>query len=165
MRTILYAVAGALLAVGCGPSSATRVEENALGWVDRSVFANDAQGAFQAAYDTCTIAPEFVEMIKGVQDDVEYLVFFGSWCGDSKREVPRFLKIADMAGIPGARIRFYGLDRTKKSADGVASQYLIERIPTFILLKAGVEVGRITEVPKASMEADLLMILVEASRR
>jgi len=165
MRTHLHIIAAMLVLVGCGPSSATRVEENALGWVDRTVLANDAHRAYQAVYDTCTIAPEFVEMISQVKGDVEYLVFFGTWCGDSRRHVPRFLKIADETGIPASRIRLYGLDRTKKSADGLTERYAIERVPTFILLKGGTEVGRITELPTTSMEADLLTLLVEASRR
>jgi thiol-disulfide isomerase/thioredoxin len=84
------------------------------------------------------------------------------WCGDSKRELPRFLKIADEAGFPPARITLYSLDRTKKSPDGMTARYGIEYVPTFIVLKDGAEVGRITESPKVSVEADLLTILAAA---
>lgn len=44
------------------------------------------------------------------------IVFFGSLCGDSKRQVPAFLKISDAVGIPSGRIRFYGLDRARQAA-------------------------------------------------
>ena len=67
-------------------------------------------------------------------------MFLGAWCSDSRREVPRFLKIADLAGMDATRIKLYGLDRTKKSSDGLTDRYGIERVPTFIFLRGDKEV-------------------------
>ena len=43
-------------------------------------------------------------MIRQANSGVRVLVFLGTWCGDSKREVPRFLRIVDAAGISMDRI-------------------------------------------------------------
>ncbi|MEK7671115.1 MAG: thioredoxin family protein, partial [Bacteroidota bacterium] len=93
------------------------------------------------------------------------VVVLGTWCSDSKREVPRFLKIVDLSLIPPAQIQFYGVDRTKKSSDGVTDRYKIERVATFIFLKRGEEVGRIVESPKNSLEEDMLAILADAQSK
>jgi thiol-disulfide isomerase/thioredoxin len=100
-----------------------------------------------------------------VRDDAEFIVFLGTWCSDSKKEVPRFLKVVDRCGVPAERVKLYGLDRSKKSPDGLAETYGITKVPTFIVLKHGREVGRITELPQTTLEADLLTILASAREK
>jgi hypothetical protein len=56
-------------------------------------------------------------------------------------------------------VTLYGVDRKKKSPGGTEAQYHIERVPTFIFLKHGEEIGRIVENPQASLEGDMLSIL------
>jgi thiol-disulfide isomerase/thioredoxin len=161
----MMAAIAMLAAAGCGGGSTamkkipTPETPMALGVVQRNVLSGPQFREFAVTYDTVQPADEFVQMIKQVKNDVEVLVFFGTWCGDSKREVPRFLKVADGAGIGNEKITLYGLDRTKKSPDGLTAQYGIERVPTFVFLKGGKEIGRITEYPKQSIEADMLFIL------
>ncbi len=167
MRTV--AVFAVLALAGCGGTSTTTREDTtsappmALGIVQRSVLSEPQFREFAVTYDTVRPGDEFVRMITQVKDDVDVLVFFGTWCGDSKREVPRFLKVADQAGIGPERITLYGLDRSKKSPDGLSKQHGIERVPTFIFLKKGKEIGRITESPNQSIEADMLFILAGSS--
>ncbi len=151
--------------LGCSSAGSSRSDNGQpmeLGWVQRGTLLAPKYQPFTARFDTVTAASEFVQLIKTVQQDVEVLVFFGTWCGDSKREVPHFFKIADEAGIDSARIRLYGLDRSKKSPDGFSASYGIERVPTFIFLKHGNEIGRITEKPQLSLEGDMLTILASA---
>lgn len=162
IRSVLCAVTPvlALLLASCaGPSKTTTPEAMVLGSVDRTFMAKPEYRAFADTYDTCTVSPDVVELIRMAEGDAEFLVFFGSWCGDSKREVPKFLKIADMAGIPAARMHLIGIDRAKKSPDGAAAPWAIERVPTFIVLRNGKETGRIVEHPVGTLEGDLLNIL------
>lgn len=130
-----------------------------LGWVDRTALNNPSYPEFNAVYDTTHIGQNYVEMIRAFQGGTDFTVFFGFWCPDSKREVPRFLKVADLAGIPPGRIKLYSLDRSKKSSDGLTQEFKIERVPTFIVLRNGKEIGRITEFPATTIEGDLLTIL------
>lgn len=45
--------------------------------------------------------PAIVEQLKQFDwKDYSVTVFLGTWCGDSRREVPRFIKTLDAAGFP-----------------------------------------------------------------
>ena len=166
MNKLLIAVAAttALLS-GCAGSSVTRQEVIERGWVNRSVLDKPEHQEFKTTYDSVRIGEDYVDMIARADSGVDVIVFFGTWCPDSRREVPRFLKVADMARMPPERIRLYGLDRSKKSTDGLTEQYGIERVPTFIFLKGGEEIGRITEFPATTIEGDMLSILARANTR
>lgn len=152
----------AVMLAGCANQASQRDGQADLGWIDRSVLEKPEHHQFKEAYDTVQVESRFVEMIKQVDDGVSTIVFLGTWCSDSRREVPRFLKTVDLAGIPPESIRLYALDRSKKSADGFTDKYQIERVPTFIFLKNGEEVGRIVETPRTSIEGDMLMIMGKA---
>lgn len=155
----------AALFSGCA-SALPRAEEPAeRGWVSLSLFREPLYEAFQAGYDTARVTEEFIPLLRSAKEGVTVTVFFGGWCSDSKREVPRFLKVAHAAGMADSTIRLYALDRTKKSADGLTEKFGIEKVPTFIVFKREKEVGRITESPTTSMEADLLTIFAGAGVR
>lgn len=167
MNTFLYCFAAVLLLAGCSGTKDVQKanassEPMALGWIQRNDFMTSAYPQFLDVYDSVHIGEPFIEMIRQVHGDVEIVVVLGTWCSDSKQQVPRFLKIADLAGIPAAQIRFYGVDRTKKSRDSVTDRYRIEFVPTFIFLKQENEIGRIIEAPRTSLEEDMLAILVAA---
>ena len=149
----------ALVLSGCAGQREAQTER---GWIDRAVLEKQEHLQFKARYDTVQVEQRFVQMIRNVYAGVSTIVFLGTWCSDSQREVPRFLKAADESGIPPESIKLYALDRTKKSDDGLTEQYRIERVPTFIFLKNGEEIGRIIEVPQVNVEADMVMILAKA---
>ncbi len=144
---------------GCSGSSSTRGDGIARGWIDRSTLLGGSYPDFDASFDTTHVETELAALIGAARGDVNVLVVLGTWCPDSRREVPKFLKIADRAGIPPDRIRLYAVDRSKTSPDGVTAQYRIERVPTFIFQRGGKEVGRIVEQPRGTMEAEMLAIL------
>ena len=102
-------------------------------------------------------------MIRSLSAGVDVLVFYGPWCSDSRRHVPVFLRIAEKAGIPDEQVRYYALDRSKKSGDGLTDQYAVEKVPTFIFLKRGKEIGRVVESPRTTLEGDIVAILVAAA--
>ena len=78
------------------------------------------------------------------------LSFLGHGAETASCKCPGFLKVADAAGIPEQRIILYGLDRSKITSDGLAEKYQIRLVPTFICLKEGGEIGRITETPPSA---------------
>ncbi len=166
-RAIVTAAVIALSAcwLGCagsgGTSTAGASAPMLLGWFNRSALNGAGYEAFPTTYDTVQITPGMVDLIRQVSIGVDTRVYLGTWCSDSKREVPRFLKIADQAGIPPARITLCGVDRSMKCADSSAQREKIERVPTFIFLKDGKEIGRIIEKPATTMEGDMLSILAK----
>lgn len=87
-------------------------------------------------------------------------IVLGTWCGDSKYQVPNFLKIADALHMSDKDITFIAVDGSKHAENGLIDQLKIERVPTFIFTdKKGTEIGRITESPKESLEKDMLKII------
>jgi thiol-disulfide isomerase/thioredoxin len=165
MKQVLVLLAALSMIQCSGGKELQQHETMALGWIERHDFMTPAYPKFGQTLDTIHVDERFIELIKELHAGFDFVVVLGTWCSDSKREVPRFLKIADLAAIPPGRVTFYGVDRTKQSADGVTEKYHIERVPTFIVLKDGKEVGRIVEAPANTLEEDMLVILAEAQNK
>jgi thiol-disulfide isomerase/thioredoxin len=91
--------------------------------------------------------------------DISIKIVLGTWCPDSRREVPRFMKIIDLWGFPSEKLIFVGVDNSKIAPVGGYDTLAIERVPTFIFLQNKVETGRIIENPVTSLEQDMLNIL------
>lgn len=115
-------------------------------------------------YDGYAPNPHVLEALRDA--DVEattFTIFFGTWCGDSRREVPRLLKLFDILGLPAERVELIALDRTtealKQSPDHEERGREIYRVPTLIVERDGKEVSRLVEHPVLSLERDLLSIL------
>ncbi len=82
----------------------------------------------------------------------------GTWCSDSRREVPRFKKILDLLNYPAEKVKIFAVNRDKKIEKEDISGLRIEFVPTFIFYSDGKETGRIVETPYKSLEADMLKI-------
>lgn len=91
--------------------------------------------------------------------DLTIKIVLGTWCPDSRREVPRFMKILDLWQFPADKVTFVGVDEAKQAPVGDYASLNIERVPTFIIYKNNSEAGRIIEVPKTSLEQDMVNIL------
>lgn len=107
-----------------------------------------------------------MEVIRSRAQELQVLIFLGTWCPDSVREVPRFLQIMQQAGIPEERLTLIGLDYTKVDAEGRTEQWGVEYVPTIILLdQQGQELGRIVERPSETetLEGDINAMLTRAS--
>ncbi len=120
---------------------------------------------FKASYDAnysnykvdSTVINELNKLMKGKK----VTIVLGTWCGDSKYQVPNFLKIMDAAKINNESLKFIGVDGMKKAENGLIDSLNITRVPTFIFTdKKGKEVARITERPTETLEKDMLKLLV-----
>ena len=79
---------------------------------------------------------------------VSYIVFGGTWCDDTRYVLPKFFMLQEKAGIPDSRISFYGVDREKKTLGNLAAALNITNVPTIIVMKNGLEIGRVVEYGK-----------------
>jgi len=70
-----------------------------------------------------------------------------------------FYKLMDKVEYDSSKITVYCVDRDKKTEKGETDNLNITLVPTFIIYRDGMEIGRIIETPKVSLEADLLEIL------
>lgn len=113
--------------------------------------------AFAKGYSTYQPSKEAQQVANNIAEDVSIKVFFGSWCHDSIREVPRFLKTFDHSN---ASIELIGLDTKKEEPLGLKNGLNIKFTPTIIVFKNGSEVGRIIERPKKSLANDIQSFLL-----
>lgn len=110
-------------------------------------------------YETDTVSAKlFVDKVK----DFSVTIIMATWCSDSRREVPRFLRIMDESKfISSANLKIICVDRNKKGIGNEADGLNIELVPTFIISQKGKEIGRIIESPKLTLEKDLLGMISE----
>src|SRR5450756_704998 len=160
-----YCVAFLIIA-GCGGEGSYRntVEsqgtEIVVGKFTRSLLESDSSFSwYRRNYDAFTPDSASIAYLSNAAHNVHFIVIGGTWCGDTKRELPQFFKTVSLSDIPESNIELYGVDRSKKSNDGLTAQYGFTRVPTFILYSDGKEIGRIVESTKHGMKFDLAGLL------
>ena len=108
-------------------------------------------------------AATMIELKKLVKKE-KIKIVFGTWCGDSKVNVPNFFKVLDNLKFKEKNVEIIAVDGAKKAENGIIDGLNIERVPTFIVFdKKGKELGRIVEHPKTTLEGDLLEIYKKKS--
>jgi len=94
--------------------------------------------------------------------DKTFEIFLGTWCGDSKREVPRMLKILSYAGVKPEQVKLIMVDSHdslyKQSPAHEEKGKDIHRVPDLLVYSHDGEMNRIVEHPVVSLENDLLLI-------
>lgn len=114
---------------------------------------------FKTEYDAYQPNMDVIKQLKPFADKYKITVIMGTWCSDSRREIPRFLKIMDYAGYSPNSLKIICIDTKKKASEMDLSIYNIEKIPTIIISDYTKELGRIIEAPAKTLETDLLNIL------
>lgn len=105
--------------------------------------------------------------MKQLQDPmkgIETILFLGTWCSDSRSEVPKFLKIHEQLSGESAPAPIYAVDRDMNDPGNNGSEFNIEFVPTIIVLRDGREAGRIVEFPELTMEEELLAIVTKSTQ-
>lgn len=114
---------------------------------------------YESEYNNYEFSASTLDSIKQKIDDISVLIVMGTWCSDSRREVPRFLRILDELKFNNELLTINYVDRKKESPEGNISSLDIKFVPTFIFYKGGKEIGRIIETPKITLESDFKNIL------
>jgi thiol-disulfide isomerase/thioredoxin len=120
----------------------------------------DFSNSYKEQYTPYKLDDEAFSLLKESYHGIKCTIVLGAWCGDSKEQVPHFLKIIDLLGIPYDEMTLIAVDRNKEAPEmKVKDQYQIDKVPTFIFYRDDTEIGRIIETPKESLEKDLIEIL------
>lgn len=114
---------------------------------------------FSEGYNLYKPDSTVIQALSDKGDKLTFIVFGGTWCGDTKRELPRFYKITDQANIKREKITLYFLNHDKKSPEKLEKKHKIQSIPTFIIFVNGKVAGRIVESPHNTLEKDLLEMI------
>ncbi len=132
-----------------------------VGITDKSAFELSNFSEWYNDEYNCYEPDGFIlEQIKNLSDSITIQIFMGTWCSDSRREVPRFLKIMDISKFNQNRLQIINVDRKKISPTHEERNKNIKFVPTFAINKNGNEIGRIVEFPIITLESDLLNILL-----
>ena len=138
--------------------------KNLLGKATEASLQKDPYNIwFNKNYADYTIDTLTAEQLKPNVSGKNFKIFMGTWCGDSKREVPRMYKILKYCGVPSSRIELIMVsnrDSTYKQSPQHEERGMnIHRVPDFIVYDNKIEMGRIVESPVVSLEKDLLSII------
>ena len=134
----------------CGPFQIEAIEKDSLysPW-------------FQANYDAAIFPsppPKWVKKFRNTSVEI----YMGTWCGDSKKWVPQFVKLWDSYGLDRSKLSFTALydtdEKYKQGPNGEEKGKRIHRVPTFIFNRDGKEYARIVESPRNDLETDLQQI-------
>lgn len=92
--------------------------------------------------------------------DAELRIYLGTWCSDSKRELSRFWRALDDVADPDiAGLSYIGVDRSKTAPAEHVEGVELRFVPTFVVRRDGIELGRVVEEAPSGIENDLLALL------
>ena len=131
-----------------------------LGICDRTAFADtNFSWWFDSEYQNYEFSSTTLDSIKCKLENITITIVMGTWCSDSRREVPRFLRLLDSIPLKEEKISLICVDRKKESPEGNVADLEIKFVPTFIIFRNNKEIGRIIETPYKSLEQDLKEII------
>lgn len=144
----------------------TKGMELLLGEIKKTdLTKNSFSSWFNKNYEDYLFNKSVTKNLKDSLNQYEIKVFLGTWCGDSRREVPRFYKILDALKFPEKQLQVIAVNRTvdayKQSPNHEEKGLNIHRVPTFIFYKNGKEVNRIIEFPVETFERDIHKIIID----
>lgn len=138
-------------------------EEILFGYCDRDAFENELFNTwFTEEYESYKLDEKALTEIDFKNNSQpEITIVMGTWCSDSRREVPRFYKIMEKLEYDFDNLTLITVNRQKKAGDIEIDNLNVELVPTLIFYENGVEKGRIIESPVKSLEKDMVEILSE----
>ncbi len=131
-----------------------------LGYCSRQAFQDTSfSWWFNSVYDMYEVDSASIELLKDKLNNISITIVMGTWCSDSRREVPKLFKILDQIKFPSDKIKIITVGRDRKGIGSETDKLDIELVPTIIFYRNGSEIGRIVESPKISLEKDMIKIL------
>jgi tetratricopeptide (TPR) repeat protein len=176
-KSLLSLVILGSLLVGCSPKNvpqtATIINQEAL---DRdgyqmligvcskaSMLREPYKNWYEPTYNAYQLDTLLLQKVKPNPETDTYTIFMATWCGDSQKEVPRFLKMLRHLNVPQANYKIVMVDNQydcyKQSPTHEERGQNIFRVPTFIINRNGNEIGRIVEHPVENFEKDFTKII------
>ena len=115
--------------------------------------------SFRNEYAAYIPNPEIANQVSSLLDGISMTIVLGTWCSDSREQVPRFMKVLNVAGNDAPVPLLICVDSDKKAGDVSLEGMNITKVPTFIIFHNKRELGRIIETPQTTIEQDLYLIL------
>ena len=114
---------------------------------------------FNKEYESFSIDPKWSKSLQNYLDGLEIKVFMGTWCEDSRREIPHFFSLLQSLDFDQKKLEMYAMTVEKTTPENYEFGLEIYNIPTIIFLKNGYEINRFVEFPVNSLESDISKII------
>lgn len=118
---------------------------------------------YENSYKKFELSDEKTKWAKNLKG-AQVTIYMGTWCGDSKNYVPKFVHAWTKAGLSRDQLKFVGLygssqfGKYKQGPNAEEEGRMIHRVPTFIFEREDKEFARIVEEPVNDLETDLAQI-------
>ena len=151
--------------IGCNTSSKknsldSEEYEDIIGFFDREELDFEPHSEwFKKNYSDYDLDITTVNKLEPLLKEIDIKIFMGTWCSDSRKEIPVFFKIMDKLNIGNDKIEMIGMTLEKTTPDSLELNQNIINVPTFIFKRDGKEINRIVEFPIETIEKDILEIL------
>jgi cyclophilin family peptidyl-prolyl cis-trans isomerase len=119
-------------------------------------------------YRAAQPSPDVVDRLATAAGDYRIVTVLGTWCHDSRREVPRLVRVLDEIDAPVFSHELIGVDRTRRIDDvelahGAGVERTVERVATIVVFDGdGMELGRVVETAERPIEELLLEFIAPA---
>jgi hypothetical protein len=100
---------------------------------------------------------DIVDSLKAFKD-FSLVVVLGTWCSDTKEQLPKLIKVLQQMNYPLKSIQLIAVGRDKKVPRQFRN-YTVQNVPTIFVLRQNNVIGKVVETPIKSMEEDVLEIL------
>ena len=114
---------------------------------------------FKNNYDSYDLDTKTFDYNFSNLDKFQIEIYMNTKCHDSKREVPRLIKILNTLNFSEDNLKIVLLNSKKQSSDGYEKGKNITNTPTIIFLSESIEKNRIVEFPYENLEKDILNII------
>ena len=139
---------------------ATSGEMILLGEINHAnLVSSSLTGWFVKGYHEIIIDSNWASKTKPYIAGVEIKVFMGTSCDDTHREIPHFLKLLNALNFDHKNIKIYAMSEEKTTPENWEKDLEVFNIPTLIFYKNNIEINRIVEFPRITLESDIEKIL------
>ncbi len=115
---------------------------------------------WKSIHDHYTPDAKVVDQLRGA-GPARITIVFATWCGDSKRAVPRLLKALHEAANPRLQVELFGIGPDFLTPLEFIRAQKLTNVPTMIVERGAKEIGRVVETPATdTVEHDVALILV-----
>ncbi|BFM13404.1 hypothetical protein R50072_35570 [Simiduia litorea] len=115
--------------------------------------------AFSASYEAAIISEQEITSLASIDAAVTLRVLFGTWCHDSVREVPKLIKLIELAENPNLSLQLTAISRDKLEPSADVARYGLKFTPTLVVLKDKKDIGRIIEQPETNWAGDIIALI------
>ncbi len=137
-----------------------KISHDLVGQIDKSYLLQEPYLTwYEKNYSSYSPNQNSIDELRKALNEHQIKGFIGTWCHDSQRETPRLFKILEKTNYDLNNLNLIALDQSKKTPELLEKGFDIQRTPTFIFYKNGIEIGRIVEHPRESLEKDMLKII------